>query len=161
LSHTRFPCSALFTMRRFAALAAASPPMVLRRKLCGWRSLPIEKRRAETTIVSARDYCRQRPTLPHSFPCSTIGGIRLNFRVRNGNGCDPDPMTTGKLGCLGSCLRGATHKRRLARRAGRPRQCQRATTTEYSANGSFDRPRTHERRVSLVHEKRIMVKPHG
>src|SRR5690349_7070265 len=42
-------------------------------------------------------YCRQRPTLPHSFPCSTIGGIRLNFRVRNGNGCDPDPMTTGIL----------------------------------------------------------------
>src|SRR3954469_7922551 len=41
--------------------------------------------------------CRQRPTLPHSSPCSTIGGIRLNFRVRNGNGCDPDPMTTGKL----------------------------------------------------------------
>jgi hypothetical protein len=41
--------------------------------------------------------CRQRPTLPHSFPCSTIGGIRLNFRVRNGNGCDPDPMTTGIL----------------------------------------------------------------
>src|SRR5437899_4437041 len=43
-------------------------------------------------------YCRQRPTLPHSFPCSTIGGSRLNFRVRNGNGCDPAPMTTGKLG---------------------------------------------------------------
>ena len=40
---------------------------------------------------------RQRPTLPHSYPCSTIGGSRLNFRVRNGNGCDPAPMTTGKL----------------------------------------------------------------
>src|SRR5947207_5046224 len=48
------------------------------------------------------DYCRQRPTLPHSFPCSTIGGSRLNFRVRNGNGCDPAPMTTGKRVCLGS-----------------------------------------------------------
>ena len=46
-------------------------------------------------------YCRQRPTLPHSFPCSTIGGIRLNFRVRNGNGCDPDPMTTGMLAAWG------------------------------------------------------------
>src|SRR3954470_20231703 len=45
--------------------------------------------------------CRQRPTLPHSFPCSTIGGIRLNFRVRNGNGCDPDPMTTGMLAAWG------------------------------------------------------------
>jgi hypothetical protein len=40
-------------------------------------------------------YCRQRPTLPYSFPYSTIGGSRLNFRVRNGNGCDPAPMTTG------------------------------------------------------------------
>ena len=40
---------------------------------------------------------RQRPTLPHSYPCSTIGGRRLNFRVRNGNGCDPSPMTTGNM----------------------------------------------------------------
>ena len=31
------------------------------------------------------------------YACSTIGGSRLNFRVRNGNGCDPAPMTTGKL----------------------------------------------------------------
>jgi hypothetical protein len=29
-------------------------------------------------------------------PRSTIGGRGLNFRVRNGNGCDPSPMTTGK-----------------------------------------------------------------
>src|SRR6185436_14316828 len=44
---------------------------------------------------------RQRPTLPHTYACSTIGGGRLNFRVRNGNGCDPAPITTGKLVCLG------------------------------------------------------------
>ena len=30
---------------------------------------------------------RRRPTLPHSFPCSTIGAEELNFRVRDGNGC--------------------------------------------------------------------------
>ncbi len=30
---------------------------------------------------------RQRPTLPHSCPCSTIGAKELNFRVRDGNGC--------------------------------------------------------------------------
>ena len=30
---------------------------------------------------------RQRPTLPHSLPCSTIGAKELNFRVRDGNGC--------------------------------------------------------------------------
>src|SRR5207249_1197627 len=104
------------------------------------------------------DDCRQRPTLPHSFPCSTIGGIRLNFRVRNGNGCDPDPMTTGILVCLGfppSLAAQASEGRPLcglptvapkAQRWDRPRQFQRATrlrakrlggqATEYPANGS-------------------------
>src|SRR5438132_13336132 len=59
--------------------------------------------------------CRQRPTLPYSFPYSTIGGIRLNFRVRNGNGCDPDPMTTGILGAWGPDRAIAAHKPRLMR----------------------------------------------
>src|SRR5919106_5866721 len=40
---------------------------------------------------------RQRPTLPRTYARSTIGGSRLNFRVRNGNGWDPAPMATGKL----------------------------------------------------------------
>src|SRR5579859_1209041 len=40
---------------------------------------------------------RQRPTLPHSYPCSTIGPARLNFRVRDGNGCDPRGMITGNF----------------------------------------------------------------
>ena len=94
------------------------------------------------------DDCRQRPTLPHSFPCSTIGGIRLNFRVRNGNGCDPDPMTTGILGAWGPGLRGAARKRRIARRPDRPKQSLWRPRrlfkepTEYSANGSFTRQHT-------------------
>ena len=29
----------------------------------------------------------QRPTLPHSLPCSTIGAIELNFPVRYGKEC--------------------------------------------------------------------------
>ena len=29
----------------------------------------------------------QRPTLPHSHPCSTIGAIELNCPVRNGKEC--------------------------------------------------------------------------
>ena len=41
---------------------------------------------------------RRRPTFPHSYPCSIIGPARLNFRVRDGNGCDPRGMTTGNLG---------------------------------------------------------------
>ena len=39
---------------------------------------------------------RQRPTLPHSRPCSTIGAGELNFRVRNGNGWDLSAMVTEK-----------------------------------------------------------------
>ena len=37
---------------------------------------------------------RQRPTLPHSLPCSTIGAGGLNGRVRNGNGCGPSAIAT-------------------------------------------------------------------
>ena len=39
---------------------------------------------------------RRRPTLPHSHPCSTIGAEGLNCRVRNGNGCFPLAIATGK-----------------------------------------------------------------
>ena len=41
-------------------------------------------------------YSRRRPTLPHSYPCSTIGPEGLNFRVRDGNGCDPLGIATEK-----------------------------------------------------------------
>src|ERR1700732_4931153 len=40
---------------------------------------------------------RRRPTFPHSYPCSIIGPTRLNFRVRDGNGCDPRGITTRNL----------------------------------------------------------------
>src|ERR1700724_2419255 len=40
---------------------------------------------------------RRRPTFPHSYPCSIIGPTRLNFRVRDGNGCDPRGLITRKL----------------------------------------------------------------
>ena len=39
---------------------------------------------------------RRRPTLPHSYPCSTIGAEELNFRVRNGNGWILFAMTADK-----------------------------------------------------------------
>ncbi len=39
---------------------------------------------------------RRRPTLPHSLPCSTIGAEELNFRVRDGNGCDLFAIATEK-----------------------------------------------------------------
>ena len=40
---------------------------------------------------------RQRPTLPHSDPCSTIGAEGLYFRVRDGNGCCPFAITAENL----------------------------------------------------------------
>jgi hypothetical protein len=109
-------------------------------------------------------YSRQRPTLPRTFARSTIGGGRLNFRVRNGNGCDPAPMTTGKLvgkqrqavlpdsetalsrfaryGLPGVRQAGAQPSATPRRPADRPRRCQRTKTTEYPANGSSDLART-------------------
>src|SRR5436189_3326127 len=40
---------------------------------------------------------RQCPTLPRRCQRSTIGARGLNYRVRNGNGCDPSAMVAGKL----------------------------------------------------------------
>ena len=40
---------------------------------------------------------RRRPTLPGENSPSTIGAGELNFRVRNGNGCDIAAMATGNL----------------------------------------------------------------
>ena len=85
-------------------------------------SLETRRARHRWNNIGPWRYCRQRPTLPRSFPRSTIGGIRLNFRVRNGNGCDPDPMTTGihvpgrpsrELCCLGCRLRLRGKRRRI------------------------------------------------
>jgi hypothetical protein len=39
---------------------------------------------------------RQRPTLPQACACSTIGPGELNFRVRDGNGCDLSGVATRK-----------------------------------------------------------------
>lgn len=95
-------------------------------------------------------YSRQRPTLPQSRLCSTIGGRGLNFRVRNGNGCDPSPVTTGKGTPIRRTELGTPPRESpTPDRAGDPRsgecQCQRtrdghsvlcpyALATEYPAN---------------------------
>ena len=49
----------------------------------------------------SRYLCRRRPTLPHTFACSTIGPAGLNFRVRDGNGCFPRGKITGFAGACG------------------------------------------------------------
>ena len=52
-----------------------------------------EERRPVREALFVREN-RRRPTLPgHLYP-STIGAERLNFRVRDGNGCDPAAIAT-------------------------------------------------------------------
>ena len=51
---------------------------------------------------------RQRPTLPGSYPPSTIGAGGLNYCVRNGNRCDPSAIATGKLYSSLSAMRPLT-----------------------------------------------------
>ena len=40
---------------------------------------------------------RRCPTLPHAPACSTIGAVRLSFRVRNVSGRFPHAMTAGTI----------------------------------------------------------------
>ena len=68
--------------------------------LCGLRNATINEAEAEkATLISQRGLylCRQRPTLPHTFACSTIGPAGLNFRVRDGNGRNPRGKITDNL----------------------------------------------------------------
>jgi hypothetical protein len=55
------------------------------------------KKNPEPHNGSGLNIFRRRPTLPHSFPCSTIGAEGLNFRVRDGNGCFPLAIATENL----------------------------------------------------------------
>src|SRR5712692_2256226 len=58
-----------------------------------------------------RKKIRQRPTLPHGFPRSTIGSGGLNFRVRDGNGWNPSDIATGMVeGATPSTRRRSTTK---------------------------------------------------
>ena len=57
---------------------------------------------------------RQRSTLPHSHPCSTIDAKELNFRVRDGIGCGLFAVITGKIEeAIKSHVRWSTSGRRI------------------------------------------------
>jgi hypothetical protein len=47
-----------------------------------------DKQKSPSQKRGAFKFIRRRPTLPRSLPRSTIGAKELNFRVRDGNGCD-------------------------------------------------------------------------
>ena len=53
-----------------------------------------ERRRTPIAGGPSHVRARRRPTLPGPLDPSTIGAGGLNFRVRNGNGCDPSAMAT-------------------------------------------------------------------
>ena len=56
-----------------------------------------QKERARLISQPGSYLCRQLPTLPHTFACSTIGPAGLNYRVRDGNGWIPRGMITDVL----------------------------------------------------------------
>src|SRR5437763_17172093 len=60
------------------------------------RARPPEKGKGQSISQTGLYLCRQRPTLPHTFACSTIGPAGLNFRVRDGNGWIPRGEITDK-----------------------------------------------------------------
>ena len=60
------------------------------------RPEPRKRRSPQSLSGLGASKIRQRPTLPRGFPRSTIGSGGLNFRVRDGNGCDPSDIATGK-----------------------------------------------------------------
>ena len=77
-------------------------------------------RKAHPCGWALRGYCRRSPNLPHTYACSTIGPARLNFRVRDGNGCDPRSMVTGKLRRLGGSSASCRDPECFARRISTP-----------------------------------------
>lgn len=56
-----------------------------------------QKKGAADRVRSAAHITQQRPTLPQSYPCSTIGPGGLYFRVRDGNGCGPSGIAARNL----------------------------------------------------------------
>ena len=76
---------------------------------CHCQSTPkktVEPFRAPPVDSSSKNI-RQRPTLPRGFPRSTIGSGGLNFRVRDGNGCDPSDIATGNSSSIAALIQRA------------------------------------------------------
>ena len=54
-----------------------------------------QKEKAPSFLGAFDELTRQRPTLPHGCPCSTIGSEELDFRVRDGIGYGLFDIATG------------------------------------------------------------------
>ncbi len=78
---------------RGTGAAAAGPNELPRDRLAGFATTRKAPHLAVRGLLSR--LFRRRPTLPGGDPPSTIGAGGLNFRVRDGNGCDSTAMATG------------------------------------------------------------------
>ncbi len=58
------------------------------------------KGNAPLPVLEAGRKTRRRPTLPLTYASSTIGSGGLNFRVRDGIGCGPSDVATGRDGSV-------------------------------------------------------------
>ena len=94
----------------------------LRRRVTRWRFGAKTTTSASASAEALVEYeIRRRPTLPGGLPPSTIGADRLNFRVRDGNGCDPVAMATeNQLSTRCSAPRGLQSKHELFNPSPRP-----------------------------------------
>src|SRR5690606_19410936 len=83
------------------------------------------KKRGSLDIASdPRKKPRQRPTLPQSRPCSTIGPGGLYFRVRDGNGCDPSGIAARKkLKREATCVARCNPRSGISAAFGQPPPC--------------------------------------
>ena len=80
---------------------AGRPPAVRHRTSLPKRPPPTtDKRKRGANWLPAVCEIRRRPTLPGRLHPSTIGAGGLNFRVRNGNGCDPTAIATETFSVL-------------------------------------------------------------
>src|SRR6266568_4060429 len=92
------PITPTITLMRTPPFRPPEGRSLARRPRQGPRELRYpEKGKARRLGRALRRKMRRRPTLPHGFPCSTIGSGGLNFRVRDGNGCDPTEIATAKF----------------------------------------------------------------
>src|ERR1700690_4443850 len=103
--------------------ARASPLRSLTRgrRCANPREAAAKGKKKEPAFAGSMNKSRQRPTLPHGFPCSSIGSEELNFRVRDGIGCGLLEITTGNFWIVSSRfakgLRGDSHNPNPARDA--------------------------------------------
>ena len=92
---------------------------------------------------------RRRPTLPGTIVPSTIGAGGLNFRVRNGNGCDPSAMAT-EICCQSEVRQHLARPSRTSQRARTKSKRKNPSPRPISTGQLNVLPRVHFRPINVV-----------